>query len=180
MKMPGNMQAMMKQAQQMQEKMQAEVAAIRVEGSAGGGIRDGNLQEHRGGTEGGGSNRGFAQQRSGDTCPANRGGNRKGQNLGFVGRNTRQDHASQRMQQAEHTGKTELLTEHIPAPGLRGGESGGVDRGHNVAVGHAGAAQRDLVHAGYPGDKERAAAAGTRASGASTYIGSAGNGRRRP
>ena len=30
MKMPGNMQAMMKQAQQMQEKMQAEVAAIRV------------------------------------------------------------------------------------------------------------------------------------------------------
>jgi hypothetical protein len=38
MKMPGNMQAMMKQAQQMQEKMQAEVAAIRVEGSAGGGM----------------------------------------------------------------------------------------------------------------------------------------------
>ena len=28
MKMPGNMQAMMKQAQQMQERMQAEVAAI--------------------------------------------------------------------------------------------------------------------------------------------------------
>ncbi len=38
MKMPGNMQAMMKQAQQMQESMQAEVAAIRVEGSAGGGM----------------------------------------------------------------------------------------------------------------------------------------------
>src|SRR5436305_11325278 len=38
MKMPGNMQAMMKQAQQMQERMQAEVAAIRVEGSAGGGM----------------------------------------------------------------------------------------------------------------------------------------------
>ena len=31
MKMPGNMQAMMKQAQQMQEKMQAEVGAIRVD-----------------------------------------------------------------------------------------------------------------------------------------------------
>src|SRR5438270_11686245 len=38
MKMPGNMQAMMKQAQQMQERMQAEVAAIRAEGSAGGGM----------------------------------------------------------------------------------------------------------------------------------------------
>ncbi len=38
MKMPGNMQAMMKQAQQMQEKMQEQIAAIRVEGSAGGGM----------------------------------------------------------------------------------------------------------------------------------------------
>jgi DNA-binding YbaB/EbfC family protein len=38
MKLPGNMQNMMKQAQQMQERMQAEVAAIRVEGSAGGGM----------------------------------------------------------------------------------------------------------------------------------------------
>ncbi|HXJ39962.1 MAG TPA: YbaB/EbfC family nucleoid-associated protein [Bryobacteraceae bacterium] len=38
MKLPGNMQNMMKQAQQMQEKLQAEVAAIRVEGSAGGGM----------------------------------------------------------------------------------------------------------------------------------------------
>jgi DNA-binding YbaB/EbfC family protein len=38
MKLPGNMQSMMKQAQQMQEKMQAEIAAIRVEGSAGGGM----------------------------------------------------------------------------------------------------------------------------------------------
>src|SRR5579883_2361005 len=40
MKMPGNMnmQAMMKQAQQMQEKLQQEVAQIRVEGSAGGGM----------------------------------------------------------------------------------------------------------------------------------------------
>jgi DNA-binding YbaB/EbfC family protein len=38
MKMPGNMQAMMKQAQQMQEKLQQEIALIRVEGSAGGGM----------------------------------------------------------------------------------------------------------------------------------------------
>jgi DNA-binding YbaB/EbfC family protein len=38
MKMPGNMQNMMKQAQQMQERMQAEIAQIRVEGSAGGGM----------------------------------------------------------------------------------------------------------------------------------------------
>jgi DNA-binding YbaB/EbfC family protein len=34
----GNMQAMMKQAQQMQEKLQEEIAAIRVEASAGGGM----------------------------------------------------------------------------------------------------------------------------------------------
>lgn len=38
MKMPGNMQAMMKQAQQMQQKMQEEIAQIRVEASAGGGM----------------------------------------------------------------------------------------------------------------------------------------------
>jgi len=38
MKMPGNMQAMMKQAQQMQERLQQEVAQIRVEASAGGGM----------------------------------------------------------------------------------------------------------------------------------------------
>ena len=38
MKMPGNMQSMMKQAQQMQEKMQEQIAAIRVEGTAGGGM----------------------------------------------------------------------------------------------------------------------------------------------
>jgi nucleoid-associated protein EbfC len=37
-KLPGNMQSMMKQAQQMQEKMQQEVAQIRVEGTAGGGM----------------------------------------------------------------------------------------------------------------------------------------------
>ena len=38
MKLPGNMQAMMKQAQQMQERMQQEVAQIQVEASAGGGM----------------------------------------------------------------------------------------------------------------------------------------------
>jgi DNA-binding YbaB/EbfC family protein len=38
MKMPGNMQNMMKQAQQMQAKMQEQVAAIRVEAGAGGGM----------------------------------------------------------------------------------------------------------------------------------------------
>jgi DNA-binding YbaB/EbfC family protein len=38
MKMPGNMQAMMQQAQKMQQKMQEEVALFRVEASAGGGM----------------------------------------------------------------------------------------------------------------------------------------------
>ncbi|HXR77109.1 MAG TPA: YbaB/EbfC family nucleoid-associated protein [Bryobacteraceae bacterium] len=38
MKLPGNMQSMMKQAQQMQQKLQEEIAAIRVEASAGGGM----------------------------------------------------------------------------------------------------------------------------------------------
>ncbi len=40
MKLPGgmNMQAAMKQAQQMQQKMQEEIARIRVEASAGGGM----------------------------------------------------------------------------------------------------------------------------------------------
>ena len=38
MKMPGNMQQMMRQAQQMQEQLQKEIAAIRVEASAGGGM----------------------------------------------------------------------------------------------------------------------------------------------
>ena len=36
--MPGNMQNMMKQAQQMQQKMQEQIATIRVEASAGGGM----------------------------------------------------------------------------------------------------------------------------------------------
>jgi hypothetical protein len=38
MKMPGNMQQMMRQAQQMQEKLQQEIALIKVEGTAGGGM----------------------------------------------------------------------------------------------------------------------------------------------
>ena len=38
MKLPGNMQTMMKQAQQMQQRMQEEIAQIRVEASAGGGM----------------------------------------------------------------------------------------------------------------------------------------------
>ena len=40
MKLPGNvnMQAMMKQAEQMQKKLQEEIAQIRVEASAGGGM----------------------------------------------------------------------------------------------------------------------------------------------
>jgi DNA-binding YbaB/EbfC family protein len=38
MKVPGNMQAMMKQAQQMQQRMQEEIEQIRVEASSGGGM----------------------------------------------------------------------------------------------------------------------------------------------
>ncbi|MEZ5354162.1 MAG: YbaB/EbfC family nucleoid-associated protein [Bryobacteraceae bacterium] len=38
MKLPGNMQSMMKQAQQMQERLKQEIAAIRVEATAGGGM----------------------------------------------------------------------------------------------------------------------------------------------
>jgi len=37
-KLPGNMQQMMRQAQQMQEKMQQEIALIRVEATVGGGM----------------------------------------------------------------------------------------------------------------------------------------------
>jgi DNA-binding YbaB/EbfC family protein len=47
MKMPGNMQSMMKQAQQMQERMQAEIALIRVEGSAGGGMVTVKMDGHK-------------------------------------------------------------------------------------------------------------------------------------
>ena len=38
MKLPGNMQGMMQQAQKMQAKMQEEIAQIKVEASAGGGM----------------------------------------------------------------------------------------------------------------------------------------------
>ena len=41
------MQAMMKQAQQMQEKLQQEVALIRVEGSAGGGMVTVKMDGHK-------------------------------------------------------------------------------------------------------------------------------------
>jgi DNA-binding YbaB/EbfC family protein len=37
-KLPGNMQQMMRQAQQMQEKLQQDIAQIKVEASAGGGM----------------------------------------------------------------------------------------------------------------------------------------------
>jgi DNA-binding YbaB/EbfC family protein len=37
-KLPGNMQQMMRQAQQMQEKLQQDIALIKVEASAGGGM----------------------------------------------------------------------------------------------------------------------------------------------
>jgi len=47
MKMPGNMQNMMKQAQQMQQKMQEQVAAIRVEASAGGGMITVKMDGHK-------------------------------------------------------------------------------------------------------------------------------------
>lgn len=47
MKMPGNMQAMMKQAQQMQQKLQEQIAAIRVEASAGGGTVTVKMDGHK-------------------------------------------------------------------------------------------------------------------------------------
>ena len=47
MKLPGNMQNMMKQAQQMQERMQEEVAQIRVEASAGGGMVTVGMDGHK-------------------------------------------------------------------------------------------------------------------------------------
>jgi len=46
MKMP-NMQAMMQQAQQMQKKMQEEVAKIRVEASSGGGMVTVSMDGHK-------------------------------------------------------------------------------------------------------------------------------------
>lgn len=47
MKMPGNMGAMMQQAQKMQQKMQEEVALIRVEASAGGGMVTIHMDGHK-------------------------------------------------------------------------------------------------------------------------------------
>ncbi|HWD99923.1 MAG TPA: YbaB/EbfC family nucleoid-associated protein [Bryobacteraceae bacterium] len=47
MKMPGNMQAMMQQAQKMQEKLQAEIAQIRVDGTAGGGMVSIKMDGHK-------------------------------------------------------------------------------------------------------------------------------------
>ncbi|HZQ51932.1 MAG TPA: YbaB/EbfC family nucleoid-associated protein [Bryobacteraceae bacterium] len=47
MKVPGNMQAMMKQAQQMQQKLQEEIAAIRVEAGAGGGMVSVKMDGHK-------------------------------------------------------------------------------------------------------------------------------------
>ena len=47
MKMPGNMQDMMQQAQKMQEKLQAEVALIRVEAAAGGGMVTVKMDGHK-------------------------------------------------------------------------------------------------------------------------------------
>jgi nucleoid-associated protein EbfC len=47
MKMPGNMQSMMKQAQQMQQKLQEQIAAIRVEASSGGGMVNVKMDGHK-------------------------------------------------------------------------------------------------------------------------------------
>src|SRR5919205_722509 len=47
MKLPGNMQSMMKQAQQMQQRMQEELAQIRVEASAGGGMVTVKMDGHK-------------------------------------------------------------------------------------------------------------------------------------
>ncbi len=47
MKLPGNMQAMMQQAQKMQERMQQEVALIKVEATAGGGMVTIQMDGHK-------------------------------------------------------------------------------------------------------------------------------------
>ena len=47
MKLPGNMQSMMKQAQEMQKRMQEEVAQIRVEATAGGGMVTVKMDGHK-------------------------------------------------------------------------------------------------------------------------------------
>jgi DNA-binding YbaB/EbfC family protein len=46
-KLPGNMQSMMKQAQQMQQKMQEEIAQIRIDASAGGGMVSVSMDGHK-------------------------------------------------------------------------------------------------------------------------------------
>jgi nucleoid-associated protein EbfC len=46
-KLPGNMQAMMKQAQQMQERLQEEIALIKVEATAGGGMVTIRMDGHK-------------------------------------------------------------------------------------------------------------------------------------
>ena len=47
MKLPGNMQNMMKQAQQMQQRMQEEIEKITAEGSAGGGMVTVKMDGHK-------------------------------------------------------------------------------------------------------------------------------------
>jgi nucleoid-associated protein EbfC len=47
MKLPGNMQAMMKQAQQMQARMQEEIEKITADGTAGGGIVHVKMDGHK-------------------------------------------------------------------------------------------------------------------------------------
>jgi len=46
-KVPGNMQAMMRQAQQMQERLQQEIAQIRVDATAGGGMVSIKMDGHK-------------------------------------------------------------------------------------------------------------------------------------
>ena len=47
MKLPGNMQQMMQQAKQMQEKLAQEIAQIRVEATAGGGMVTVKMDGHK-------------------------------------------------------------------------------------------------------------------------------------
>lgn len=47
MKLPGNMESMMKQAQQMQKRMQEEIEHIHVEASAGGGMVTVKMDGHK-------------------------------------------------------------------------------------------------------------------------------------
>ncbi len=47
MKLPGNMQQMMAQAQKMQERLQQEIALIRVEASSGGGMVTVKMDGHK-------------------------------------------------------------------------------------------------------------------------------------